>query len=152
MCKVFRKNWPQGLWDYNVWRQKEFFFPLCPTEGKATCSLWDCWLRLASNHQLPASLTRVPITPLLQNFTFSSYPHFFAHVVNSWWLALSHAHLAQISPKFFVSPWILIHRSKDYEICNLAKLIPRCMLTKNFKKTKNKMRSSDTTQTPICPM
>jgi hypothetical protein len=34
--------------------------------------------------------------------------------------------------------------SKNYEICTTAKLIARCMFTKSFKKSKNKMRSSDT--------
>jgi hypothetical protein len=36
--------------------------------------------------------------------------------------------------------------SKNYEICTYAKLLARRIFTKSFKKSKNKMRSSDIAQ------
>jgi hypothetical protein len=50
---------------------------------------------------------------------------------------------------FFVSPKLLILRSKNYEIGTHSKLIPRHTFTKSFKKSKNKMRSSDAVQIPF---
>jgi hypothetical protein len=59
---------------------------------------------------------------------------------------LLHAHPAQTSPKNFKHPKLLIYKSKNYEICTPAKLIVKHIFTKSFKKSKNKMRSSDTAQ------
>jgi hypothetical protein len=73
-------------------------------------------------------------------------------------LAPAHARPTQTSPKIFSHPQLLICRSKNYELCTLAKLIPKRMFTKSFKKCKNKMRSSGTTETglfligTICPL
>jgi hypothetical protein len=35
MCKKFQKIWPHGLWDYNVWNGKNFFFH-CARQGQQT--------------------------------------------------------------------------------------------------------------------
>jgi hypothetical protein len=121
-----------------------------PTRGAAR-RLSNCGLWLASGRQSLAGLDSLTAGQRLavahwphagalnsprQNSPPSSCPHFFVHVVNSCWLALPH--LAHTSPKIFVFLYLLIYRSKNYEICTYAKLIPRYMFTKSFKTCKKK--------------
>jgi hypothetical protein len=89
-----------------------------------------------SNHWLPASLRRLPITPPLQNSLSSSCPHFWAHMVNSYWLTPALACPTQASPKIFISPKLLLQMSKYYKYCTPTKLILKHMFSKSFKKSK----------------
>jgi hypothetical protein len=56
--------------------------------------------------RLWAAVTCQPRVGALNYFLpkFSSYPHIFAHMVNSCWLALAQARPAQTSPKSFKHP------------------------------------------------
>jgi hypothetical protein len=51
----------------------------------------------------PPLLARCPKLPPCKKNS-SSYPHIFAQVVNSCWLATAHVHPAQTSPKIFKHP------------------------------------------------
>jgi hypothetical protein len=97
------------------------------------------------NQQLRVGCGPGALTPLcIKKIILPLAVFFFAHVVNSYSLALAHARPTQTFPKNFKHPQLLICRSKNYEICTHGKLIARHTFSKSFKKSKNKMKSSDT--------
>jgi hypothetical protein len=52
----------------------------------------------------PSPMARCPSLNLCNFIFYSSCPPFFAHVVNSWWLAPAHARPTQTLPKNFKHP------------------------------------------------